>query len=65
VGAVEWPEAELGSRGRSTTTLAPLRPGMHVLTKPFAMEALANRIKDLIVGINLSQPIKEVTKYFT
>jgi hypothetical protein len=38
---------------------------MHVLTKPFAMEALANRIKDLIVGINLSQPIKEVTKYFT
>ena len=25
-----------------------LDPGMHVLTKPFAMEALANRIKDLI-----------------
>lgn len=27
-----------------------LRPGMQVLTKPFAMEALASRIKDLIVG---------------
>ncbi len=27
-----------------------LDPGMHVLTKPFAMEALASRIKDLIVG---------------
>ncbi len=26
-----------------------LDPGMHVLTKPFAMEALASRIKDLIV----------------
>nr|WP_245215027.1 PAS domain S-box protein [Pararoseomonas indoligenes] len=26
-----------------------LEPGMHVLTKPFAMEALASRIKDLIV----------------
>ncbi len=26
-----------------------LDPGMHVMTKPFAMEALANRIKDLIV----------------
>lgn len=25
-----------------------LDPGMHVLTKPFAMETLANRIKDLI-----------------
>ena len=25
-----------------------LEPGMHVLTKPFAMDALANRIKDLI-----------------
>ena len=25
-----------------------LDPGMHVLTKPFAMEALANRIRDLI-----------------
>jgi len=25
-----------------------LDPGMHVLTKPFAMEALARRIKDLI-----------------
>jgi len=25
-----------------------LEPGMHVLTKPFAMEALASRIKDLI-----------------
>ncbi|MFC7608220.1 response regulator [Teichococcus aestuarii] len=25
-----------------------LEPGMHVMTKPFALEALANRIKDLI-----------------
>jgi CheY-like chemotaxis protein len=25
-----------------------LDPGMHVLTKPFAMDALANRIRDLI-----------------
>ena len=25
-----------------------LEPGMQVLTKPFAMEALATRIKDLI-----------------
>ena len=27
-----------------------LDPGMHVLTKPFAMEALASRIQDLIVN---------------
>jgi CheY-like chemotaxis protein len=27
-----------------------LEPGMHVLTKPFAVEALASRIKDLIAG---------------
>ena len=27
-----------------------LNLGMHVLTKPFSMEALANRIKDLIAG---------------
>ncbi|GAA0595711.1 hypothetical protein GCM10009416_37570 [Craurococcus roseus] len=27
-----------------------LDPGMHVLTKPFSMEALASRIKDLIAG---------------
>ncbi len=27
-----------------------LDPGMHVLTKPFAMDALANRIKELIAG---------------
>ena len=27
-----------------------LDPGMHVLTKPFAMEALASRIKDLVTG---------------
>jgi len=27
-----------------------LAPGMHVMTKPFAMEALASRIKELIVG---------------
>jgi DNA-binding response OmpR family regulator len=25
-----------------------LDPGMHVLTKPFAMDALASRIRDLI-----------------
>ncbi len=28
-----------------------LGPGMHVLTKPFAMEAMANRIKSIIAGI--------------
>ena len=28
-----------------------LDPGMHVLTKPFAMEALASRIKQLIAGM--------------
>jgi len=27
-----------------------LDPGMHVMTKPFAMEALASRIKELIAG---------------
>ena len=27
-----------------------LEPGMHVMTKPFAMEALANRIRELIAG---------------
>jgi CheY-like chemotaxis protein len=27
-----------------------LEPGMHVLTKPFAMEGLASRIRDLIAG---------------
>ncbi len=27
-----------------------LEPGMHIMTKPFAMEALASRIKELIVG---------------
>ena len=27
-----------------------LDPGMHVLTKPFAMDALASRIKELIAG---------------
>ena len=27
-----------------------LDPGMHVMTKPFAMDALATRIRDLIVG---------------
>ena len=27
-----------------------LEPGMHVMTKPFAMEALASRIKELIAG---------------
>ena len=27
-----------------------LEPGMHVLTKPFRMEALAGRIKELIAG---------------
>ncbi len=28
-----------------------LEPGMHVLTKPFAMEALATRIKTIIAGV--------------
>ena len=27
-----------------------LDPGMHVMTKPFAMEALASRIRELISG---------------
>ncbi len=27
-----------------------LEPGMHVMTKPFAMEALAGRIRELIGG---------------
>ena len=27
-----------------------LEPGMHVLTKPFAMEALASRVKVLLTG---------------
>ena len=27
-----------------------LEPGMHVMTKPFAMEAMATRIKALIEG---------------
>ena len=27
-----------------------LEPGMHIMTKPFAMEALASRIKELIAG---------------
>ncbi len=27
-----------------------LDPGMHVLTKPFAMEGLASRIRELIHG---------------
>jgi len=27
-----------------------LEPGMHVMTKPFAMDALAVRIRDLIEG---------------
>ena len=27
-----------------------LEPGMHVMTKPFAMEALASRIRELIAG---------------
>jgi CheY-like chemotaxis protein len=33
-----------------------LEPGMHVLTKPFAMEALAIRIKKLIEGNSGSRP---------
>ena len=28
-----------------------LDPGMHVLTKPFAIETLASRIKDLIASV--------------
>ncbi|MFC0406648.1 PAS domain S-box protein [Roseomonas elaeocarpi] len=31
-----------------------LEPGMHVMTKPFAMEVLASRIKELITGRALS-----------
>ena len=27
-----------------------LEPGMHVITKPFAMEALASRIREVIAG---------------
>jgi hypothetical protein len=27
-----------------------LEPGMQVITKPFAMEALASRIKDMLAG---------------
>jgi hypothetical protein len=27
-----------------------LEPGMHVMTKPFAVDALATRIKELIAG---------------
>ena len=27
-----------------------LEPGMHVMTKPFAMEAMASRIKSIIAG---------------
>ena len=27
-----------------------LEPGMHVLTKPFAMDKLASKIKDIITG---------------
>ena len=27
-----------------------LEPGMHVMTKPFAMEALASRIKEVVIG---------------
>ncbi|MBE7219786.1 MAG: response regulator, partial [Caulobacteraceae bacterium] len=27
-----------------------LAPGMHVMTKPFALEALASRMRELIVG---------------
>ena len=27
-----------------------LKPGMHVLTKPFALQTLARRIKELIAG---------------
>ena len=29
---------------------AHLEPGMHVLTKPFALDALANRMQELIAG---------------
>ncbi len=28
-----------------------LEPGMHVLTKPFAMQALASRVRDLLAGV--------------
>ena len=34
-----------------------LEPGMHVLTKPFAMEALAGRIRELIAGSRDADPV--------
>lgn len=37
-----------GYAGNAVPGHGHLRPGMRVLTKPFVMEALAGRIKDLI-----------------
>jgi len=33
-----------------------LEPGMHVLTKPFPLEVLASRIRDLITGVRIPSP---------
>ena len=43
-------EALAVGRDRPVLSHGHLDPGMHVLTKPFAMEALASRIKSLIAG---------------
>jgi hypothetical protein len=32
------------------TALGALQPGMQVMTKPFAMEALASRIREMLGG---------------
>jgi hypothetical protein len=37
-----------------------LEPGMHVMTKPFAMEGLALRIKDLMKPPNSASPLPEM-----
>ena len=39
-----------GYAEKAVLSHAHLDPGMHVLTKPFAMETLASRIKELIAG---------------
>ena len=51
-GRVERPKLKVlfitGCAENAVVGNGHLEPGMHVLTKPFAMEALANRIKELI-----------------
>ncbi|WP_207417030.1 PAS domain-containing protein [Roseomonas haemaphysalidis] len=39
-----------------------LEPGMHVMTKPFAMQALASRIKALIAGGGAAQPARPISR---